>query len=135
MGAQATYKWRYPETADPVRSGATNMQNIVNDIGKTMNQRLGSLMVQAAHSVVSPGGNGEFTITFPVAFAATPSVTFQPGRYSAGADACFYFLYQPQVNYGLFTGILRTAANGPLTSGNFDIYWQAIGLAPTLTMP
>jgi hypothetical protein len=125
------YKWPYPDSADPVRDGATRMGNLAKAIDSTLNARMGPYLVQGGQTVATTNTAGAITVTFPFPFTGVPGVAITGCTTDAASVNPVAFIYTTQTTGTYFTCLLKNLiGNGWFNATPVRISWVAIGVAP-----
>lgn len=118
MPALTAGKWPYPLPTEPVKDGATAMQNLAAEADK----RLGNAAVQ--FGAVGGGvadGNGALVVAFPKAFQSIPAVTV-----TVRDSGILAVLLGSQQFVSSFTVMFKTLAGTP-RPGAIEFSWIAVG--------
>ena len=133
MGQATTpnYGWPYPDSADPVKDGATRMGNLAKAIDTTFKARIGGMLVQGGSTVVTTNAGGAAVITFPVAFGTqTPGVSITGATTAPDSLQPQAFILSGSTNSGFVTANIKNQiGNGWIQSTAVRLFWTAIGAA------
>jgi hypothetical protein len=125
------YKWPYPDSADPVKDGATRMGNLAKAIDATLQARIAGLLIQGAQSVVTTNAGGAAVVVFPFAFSSnSPSVVITGCTTAQDATQPQAFIATANTNSTQFTcWIKNQIGNAWIQSAAVRICWVAVGPA------
>jgi len=124
------YSWPYPDSADPVKDGATRMGNLAKAIDTTMKARIGPYLVQGGQAVVTTNAGGAASFTFPFPFSAVPGVAITGCTTSQDSLQPQAFIFTSQTTATYFTAYIKNQiGNGWILSTAVRLSWVAIGAA------